>query len=82
MQRPLYMQPQDAIEYGIIDQIIKSETQEDLKLVDDVKSPEQWDHEVRSIPYRRRRPADLPVSGWHSNDAHTATWELLVDSVM
>ncbi|KAK9817906.1 hypothetical protein WJX72_004042 [[Myrmecia] bisecta] len=42
MQRPLYMQPRDALEYGIIDGIVQSET----ALLDTVKKPEQWDKEA------------------------------------
>lgn len=42
MQRPLYMQPRDALEYGIIDGIVQSET----SIIDAVKSPEQWDKEA------------------------------------
>ena len=81
MQRPLYMQPKDAIEYGIIDQIIRSEKKDDLELIDKVKSPEQWDREVRFSPFRHR-PFNLPFPGRYSNDAPAATWELLVDCVM
>lgn len=42
MQRPLYMQPQDALEYGIIDSIVTPEK----KIIDDVKSAEAWDKEA------------------------------------
>lgn len=42
MQRPLYMQPKDALEYGIIDGIVTPEKQ----IIDDVKSAEQWDREA------------------------------------
>lgn len=41
------MQPLDAIEYGIIDRVIKTEKGEDLQLIDDIKTPEQWDREAR-----------------------------------
>lgn len=64
MQRPLYMQPLDAIEYGVIDRIIKSEKEDDIKLIDDVKSPEQWDREVTSA----FSPLSLTLSsGRHPN---------------
>lgn len=46
MQRPLYMQPKDALEYGIIDGIVKSDTE----IIDEVKSSEQWDRDVRLSP--------------------------------
>lgn len=42
MQRPLYMQPADAIEYGIIDGIVSSEKE----IIDTVKSAEQWDKDA------------------------------------
>lgn len=42
MQRPLYMQPKDALAYGIIDGIVTPEKQ----IIDDVKSAEQWDKEA------------------------------------
>lgn len=42
MQRPLYMQPRDAVEYGIIDGIVTPEK----KIIDDVKSADQWDKEA------------------------------------
>jgi len=53
LQRPLYMQPRDAIEYGVIDKIIKSEKEDKTKLIADVKAPEDWDREV---PLRLSRP--------------------------
>jgi ATP-dependent protease ClpP protease subunit len=43
-QRPLYMQPKDAMEYGIIDGIVTP--QRKRKIIDDVKAPEQWDKEA------------------------------------
>ena len=42
MQRPLYMQPRDAMEYGVIDAIVRNET----SIIDTVMSPEQWDKEA------------------------------------
>ena len=42
MQRPLYMQPLDAIEYGVIDGIVTSEKE----IIDEVKSADQWDKEA------------------------------------
>lgn len=42
MQRPLYMTPQDALEYNIIDGIVQAET----AMIDKVKSPDQWDKEA------------------------------------
>ncbi|DBA91429.1 hypothetical protein WJX79_009369 [Trebouxia sp. C0005] len=42
MQRPLYMQPRDAIEYGVIDGVVRNET----SIIDAVMSPEQWDKEA------------------------------------
>lgn len=45
MQRPLYMQPADAMEYGIIDKVVKSEKEAE-PMIDEVKSPEQWDKEA------------------------------------
>ena len=42
MQRPLYMQPKDAIEYGIIDGIVKPQTD----IIDEVMNAEQWDKQA------------------------------------
>ncbi len=42
MQRPLYMQPKDAIEYGIVDGIVQKEQ----TMIDTVKKPEQYDKEA------------------------------------
>lgn len=42
MQRPLYMQPKDAIEYGIIDGIVKPQTD----IIDEVMKSEQWDKQA------------------------------------
>ena len=42
MQRPLYMQPADALAYGVIDGIVTPEK----KIIDDVKSAETWDKEA------------------------------------
>ncbi|PRW44960.1 protease complex subunit 3 [Chlorella sorokiniana] len=42
MQRPLYMQPKDALAYGIIDGVVTPEK----KIIDDVKSADQWDKEA------------------------------------
>ena len=42
MQRPLYMQPKDAIEYGVVDGIVQSEQ----TIIDKVKKPEQYDKEA------------------------------------
>lgn len=42
MQRPLYMQPQDAIEYGIIDGIVTKKK----KIIDDIKKGDQYDKEA------------------------------------
>jgi ATP-dependent Clp endopeptidase proteolytic subunit ClpP len=42
MQRPLYMQPIDAKEYGVIDGIVGG----DQQIIDSVKSAEQWDKEA------------------------------------
>lgn len=41
-QRPLYMQPRDAIEYGVIDGVVTPEKQ----IIDEVKSREQWDKDA------------------------------------
>lgn len=49
MQRPLYMQPKDAIEYGICDGIVKNET----AIIDTVKSRAQWDKDAGLV----ERPA-------------------------
>lgn len=45
MQRPLYMQPADALEYGIIDKVVKSEKEVE-RIIDEVKSADQWDKEA------------------------------------
>ncbi|CAD7695306.1 unnamed protein product [Ostreobium quekettii] len=46
MQRPLYMQPADALEYGIVDHIVKSEKDVGGAMIDEVKSGSQWDKEA------------------------------------
>lgn len=51
MQRPLYMQPIDAMEYGIIDKIIEEE-KDVAAILDDVKSAEQWDKEVQTLLFQ------------------------------
>ena len=48
MQRPLYMQPADAMEYGVIDGIVTSEKE----IIDSVKSAEQWDKEAGLVAAR------------------------------
>jgi len=42
MLRPLYMQPKDAIAYGVIDEILERETD----AIDDVKSAAKWDKDA------------------------------------
>lgn len=42
MQRPLYMQPKDAIDYGVCDGVVTPQK----KIIDDVKSAGQWDKEA------------------------------------
>lgn len=42
MLRPLYMQPKDAVEYGIIDQILTKESD----VIDSVKNSKVWDKEA------------------------------------
>ena len=42
MQRPLYMQPRDAIGYGIVDSVVTPQR----KIIDDVKKADQWDKEA------------------------------------
>lgn len=42
MQRPLYMQPADALAYGVIDGVVTPEKQ----IIDNVKSADQWDKEA------------------------------------
>ena len=44
MQRPFYMQPKDALEYGIIDTVVESKRVENL--IGDVKKAQQWDAEA------------------------------------
>ncbi|CAG9463270.1 unnamed protein product [Pedinophyceae sp. YPF-701] len=53
MQRPLYMQPKDALNYGIIDGIVES--QGDADLIDQVKSADQWDKDAGLV--KQTRPA-------------------------
>ncbi len=38
MERPLYMQPRDALAYGVIDGIVRPQTD----IIDSVKNPEAW----------------------------------------
>lgn len=38
MERPLYMQPKDALEYNVIDGIVKPQTD----IIDSVKKAEAW----------------------------------------
>ena len=42
MERPLYMQPKDALEYGVIDGIVRPQND----IIDAVKKPEAWDKEA------------------------------------
>ena len=49
LQRPLYMQAQDAIQYNIIDRIVKPESE----LYGEVKKPAQWDKDAGLV----ERPA-------------------------
>lgn len=44
MQRPLYMRPLDAIEYGIIDRLVPNPKQ--LKIVDTIITPDQYDRQA------------------------------------
>lgn len=44
MQRPLYMRPLDAIEYGIIDRLVPNPKQ--LKIVDTIITPDQYDKQA------------------------------------
>ena len=44
MQRPLYMQPKDALDYGIVDSVVESKRVENL--IGDVKAAKQWDTEA------------------------------------
>lgn len=46
MQRPLYMQPADAKAYNVIDGIVTPEKKGGTKIIDDVKSADQWDKEA------------------------------------
>jgi len=48
MQRPFYMQPQDALEYGVIDKIMKPTDKGkkggmDVQITGDVLSADAWD---------------------------------------
>jgi len=49
MLRPLYMQPQDALEYGIIDKILTK----DDPAIDSVKGASAWDKDAGLV----QRPA-------------------------
>lgn len=44
MQRPLYMQPLDALEYGIIDGIVKSQSEKNL--IDSVRTGADYDRDA------------------------------------
>lgn len=44
MQRPLYMRPKDAIEYGVIDRLVPP--QKEVEIIDQVKTPELYDKEA------------------------------------
>jgi ATP-dependent Clp protease protease subunit len=44
MQRPLYMRPLDAIEYGVIDRLVPP--QRELEIIDQIKSPDAYDKEA------------------------------------
>ena len=44
IQRPLYMQPQDALDYGIVDTVVESKRVE--ALIGEVKAAQQWDTEA------------------------------------
>lgn len=56
LQRPLYMQAKDAIEYGIVDRIVKPE----VELYGEIKAPQQWDKEAGLV----EQPAPGSSSGW------------------
>ena len=44
IMRPFYMQPKDALEYGIVDTVVESKKIESL--IGDVKKAQQWDTEA------------------------------------
>ena len=50
MQRPLYMQPKDALEYGIIDGIVKSQKKKDGdQIIDHVPRLEEYGRDVSAV---------------------------------
>ena len=50
MQRPLYMQPKDALEYGIIDGIVKSQKKKDGdQIIDHVPRLEDYGKDVSGM---------------------------------
>ena len=50
MQRPLYMQPKDALEYGIIDGIVKSQKKKDGdQIIDHVPRLEEYGRDVSGV---------------------------------
>ena len=51
IQRPLYMQPQDALDYGIVDTVVESKRVE--ALIGEVKAAQQWDTEAGLVAKRR-----------------------------
>ena len=52
MQRPLYMQPTDAVEYGLIDGIVTSQAEKSL--IGETRSAAQYDKDagLRAVPQR------------------------------
>ena len=44
MQRPLYMRPKDAIEYGVIDRLVPP--QKEMEIIDQVGAPPASDHKL------------------------------------
>ena len=48
MQRPLYMRPLDAIEYGVIDRLVPPPKQ--LAMIDSVLTPDQYDKQAGVPP--------------------------------
>lgn len=51
MQRPLYMQPKDALAYGIIDQVISNQKESGV-MVDKVMTGDQFDKAAGLRPAR------------------------------
>lgn len=80
MQRPLYMQPKDALEYGIIDGIVKSQKKKDGdQIIDHVPRLEDYGRDVSgsmllASPARLCMPRKPAAGEWPLRHAVAHFW--------